>query len=204
MTKGFKGSILGTIYRLVYNNTKNNIIYVRASCWASYKRNVKYKMKMICSQSGTPKILAAKCDRQLSDFQQWVLLSCYGSYGNLRTWQESHYYKCHSCCTLKLREWGKGSRREVEFSPVMALKTTKPRHAPDSNKPRRTLFRNNHSWSMDSISHFLFLCFSFLRKKGNGLALFAELSLIFSRAVFHDIGDSEQGLIKFQNVMKAR
>ena len=54
----------------VYNNTKNNIIYVRACFWASYKRNVKYKVKMICNQSGTPKILAAKCDRQLSGFQQ--------------------------------------------------------------------------------------------------------------------------------------
>ena len=72
MTKAFKWSILGTIYRLVYNNTKNNIIYVRASCWASDKRNVKYKMKMICNHNGTPKILAAKCDRQLSGFQQWV------------------------------------------------------------------------------------------------------------------------------------
>ena len=35
------------------------------------------------------------------------------------------------CCTSKPREWGKGGRREVEFSPVMALKITKPRHASD-------------------------------------------------------------------------
>ena len=52
----------------VYNNTKNNIIYVRACFGASYKKNVKYKVKMICNQSVTPKILAAKCDRQLSGF----------------------------------------------------------------------------------------------------------------------------------------
>ena len=36
----------------VYNNTENNIIYVRACCWASYMRNVKYKVKMVCKQSG--------------------------------------------------------------------------------------------------------------------------------------------------------
>ena len=48
----------------VYNNTENNVIYFRACCWASYKRNVKYKVKMVCKQSGTPKILATKCDRQ--------------------------------------------------------------------------------------------------------------------------------------------
>ena len=47
----------------MYNNTENNIIYVRACCWAFYKRNVKYKVKMVCKQSRTPKILAAKCDR---------------------------------------------------------------------------------------------------------------------------------------------
>ena len=34
-------------------------------------------------------------------------------------------------CTSKPREWGKGSKREVEFSPVMASKLTKPRHASD-------------------------------------------------------------------------
>ena len=48
----------------VYNNTVNNIIYLRACCWASNKRNVKYKVKMVCKQSRIPKILAAKCDRQ--------------------------------------------------------------------------------------------------------------------------------------------
>ena len=46
---------------------------------------------------------------------------------------------------------------------------------------------------MGSVSLFLFVCFSFFAKKGNGLALFAELSLTFLRAVFHDIRDSEQG-----------
>ena len=51
-------------YLQVYYNMENNIIYVRAFCWASYKMNGKYKVKMVCKQSGTPKILAAKCDRQ--------------------------------------------------------------------------------------------------------------------------------------------
>ena len=40
---------------------------------------------------------------------------------------------------------------------------------------------------MGSISLFLFLCFSCPCKKGNGLALFAELSFTFLRAVFYDI-----------------
>ena len=32
---------------------------------------------------------------------------------------------------IKTEGMGKGGRREVEFSPVMALKITKPRHASD-------------------------------------------------------------------------
>ena len=88
----------------VYNNTKNNIIYVRACFWASYERNVKYKVKMICTQSGTP---AAKCDRQLSGFQQWVLLSYYGSH--METWEHDEQVTAkditpdNKCCTSKPR-----------------------------------------------------------------------------------------------------
>ena len=48
----------------VYNNMEKNIIYLRTCCWASYKRSVKYKVKLIINKRGTPKIQAAKCDRQ--------------------------------------------------------------------------------------------------------------------------------------------
>jgi len=44
------------------------------------------------------------------------------------------------CCTSKPRERGKGSQREVEFTPVMALKITKPRHASDlPGRKRRSI-----------------------------------------------------------------
>ena len=68
----------------VYNNTENNVIYVRACCWASYKRNVKYKVKMVFKQSMTPKILAEKCDRQCPAFNSGCVM-LWRSYGNLRT-----------------------------------------------------------------------------------------------------------------------
>ena len=48
----------------VYNNVEKNIIYLRACCWASYKRNVKYKVKLVINKRGTPKTQGAKCDRQ--------------------------------------------------------------------------------------------------------------------------------------------
>ena len=48
----------------VYDNVEKNIIYLRACCWASNKRSDKYKVKLIINKKGTPKIQAAKCDRQ--------------------------------------------------------------------------------------------------------------------------------------------
>ena len=61
----------------VYNNVEKNIIYLHTCCWASYKRSVKYKVKLIINKRGTPKIQAAKCEI-MSRLQQWVLLSCNG------------------------------------------------------------------------------------------------------------------------------
>ena len=119
----------------VYNNTENNIIYVLACCWASYKRNVKYKVKMVCKQSGTPKILAAKCDRQCPASNSGCCCHVMALIWKLEDMTRKSELKNitpdNRCCTSKPREWGKGGRREVEFSPVMALKITKPRHASD-------------------------------------------------------------------------
>ena len=117
----------------VYNNTENNIIYVRACWWASYKRNVKYKVKMVCKQSGTPKILAAKCDRQCPASNSGCCCHVMAFIWKLEDMTRKSELKNitpdNRRCTSKPREWGKGGRREVEFSPVMALKITKPRHA---------------------------------------------------------------------------
>ena len=104
----------------VHNNTENNIIYVRACCWASYKRNVKYKVKMVCKQRGTPKILAAKCDRQ-----------CLASNSGCCCHVMALIWKLEDMTRKSELKNIIGGKREVEFSPVMALKITKPRHASD-------------------------------------------------------------------------
>ena len=119
----------------VYNNTENNIIYVRSCCWVSYKRNVKYKVKMVCKQSCSPKIQAAKCDRQCPASNSGCCCHVIALIWKLEDMTRKSELKNitpdNRCCTSKPREWGKGGRREVEFSPVMALKITKPRHASD-------------------------------------------------------------------------
>ena len=43
----------------VYNSAEKSLVYLRACCWSSYKRNVKYKVKLVLNQTETPKIVAA-------------------------------------------------------------------------------------------------------------------------------------------------
>ena len=38
-----------------------DILYVRALCWASYKKCVKYKVRMIINSLGKPKITSVLC-----------------------------------------------------------------------------------------------------------------------------------------------
>ena len=42
----------------VYNSAEKSLIYLRTCSWASYKRNVKYKVKLVLNQKRTPKIVA--------------------------------------------------------------------------------------------------------------------------------------------------
>ena len=101
----------------VYNNTENNITYVCACCWASYKRNVKYKLKIVCSQRGNPKILAAKCDRQCPASNSGCCCHVMALIWKLEDMTRKSDVKNvtpnNRCCTSKPREWGKGSKREV-------------------------------------------------------------------------------------------
>ena len=60
-TKGLR--LLPFVHDLqVSKPVDNNIIYVRALCWASYKKIVKYKVRIIVNWNGKPKIVAAQCD----------------------------------------------------------------------------------------------------------------------------------------------
>ena len=41
-------------------NSEDDIIYLRAFCWASYRKSVKYKVQMVAQRNAKPKILAAE------------------------------------------------------------------------------------------------------------------------------------------------
>ena len=119
----------------VYNNVEKNIIYLRACCWASYKRNVKYKVKLVINKRGTPKIQAAKCDRQCPTSNSGccchVMATIWKLENMTRNSELQNSTPDNRCCTSKPRQWGKGNKREVEFHPVIASTHVKPRHASD-------------------------------------------------------------------------
>ena len=119
----------------VYNDVEKNIIYLRACCWASYKRSVKYKVKLIINKRGTPKIQAAKCDRQCPASNSGCcchIMAIIWKLENMtRNSELQNSTPDNRCCTSKPRQWGKGNKREVEFHPVMASTLVKPRHASD-------------------------------------------------------------------------
>ena len=119
----------------VYNNVEKNIIYLRACCWASYKRSVKYKVKLVINKRGIPKIQAAKCDRQCPASNSGccchVMALIWKLENMTRNSELQNSTPDNRCCTSKPRQWGKGNKREVEFHPVMASTLVKPRHASD-------------------------------------------------------------------------
>ena len=45
------------------DSLEEHIVCLRALCWASYRKSVKYIVKMMVQNSGKPKILAAECDK---------------------------------------------------------------------------------------------------------------------------------------------
>ena len=119
----------------VYNNPEKRHIYLRACCWASYKRNIKYKVKLVLNQNEFPKILAAKCDRQCPASNSGVCCHVMALIWKLedmtRKSELRDFTPDNRCCTSKPRQWGKGNKREVEFHPVMASNVIKPRHSSD-------------------------------------------------------------------------
>ena len=110
--KGFP--MMNFVYELqVYDKVEKNIIYLRACCCASYKRSVKYKVKLIINKKGTPKIQAAKCDRQCPASNSGCcchVMAIIWKLDNMTKNSElQNSISDKRCCTSKPRQWGKGN-----------------------------------------------------------------------------------------------
>ena len=110
----------------------NNVIYVRALCWASYKKNIKYKIRMIVKPNGKPKITAAQCDSICPAGKSGCCCHVMALIWKLdemsRNKLLTNQCKDDRPCTSKPRKWGIPGKRTVTHEPIMASQLFKPRH----------------------------------------------------------------------------
>lgn len=132
----------------VYKDPQRSYVFVRACCWASYKRDRKYKVKLTVQESGTQKIKSASCDRQCPASKSECCCHVMAVIWKLEDMtRKGELKECDNrTCTSKPQQWGKGGKREVNFSPVMTTSIVKPRHASDGPGKRK---RGIHSQFFD-------------------------------------------------------
>ena len=118
----------------VYDNVGKNHLFARLLLGIQ-QRSDKYKVKLIINKKGTPKIQAAKCDRQCPASNSacccHVTAIIWKLENMTRNSELQNPTPDNRCCTSKPMHWGKGNKREVELHPVMASTLLKPRHASD-------------------------------------------------------------------------
>ena len=130
----------------VYKTPDQKYIFVRACCWASYSRDRKYKVKLVVQNSSAQKMKSDTCDRQYPASKSECCCHVMAVIWKLKdmTWKGG--LKHTVSCTSKPQQWGKSSKREVEFHPVMATSIEKLRHASDVSSKRK---REVHSQFYD-------------------------------------------------------
>jgi len=134
----------------VYKDPQKNYVFVRACCWASYKRDRKYKIKLTVQggRTCTDKIKSASCDRQCPASKSECCCHVMAVIWKLEDMtRKGELKECDNrACTSKPQHWGKGGKREVNCSPVMTTSIVKPRHASDGPGKRK---RGIHSQFYD-------------------------------------------------------
>ena len=121
------------------DNSENHIIYLRALCWASYRKSVKYKIQMVVQKNSNPKILAAKCDKICPAGKSGCCCHVMAVIWKLDEISRKTTVQQvdNRSCTSKPRKWGIPGKRTVHHNPVMSQKLFKPRHASDTPGRKR-------------------------------------------------------------------
>ena len=120
-------------------NSEGHIIYLRALCWASYRKTVKYKVKMVVQNNGNSKILAAECDKICPAGKSGCCCHVMAVIWKLDEISRKNTVQQvdNRSCTSKHRKWGIPGKRTVQHNPVMSQKLFKPRHASDTSGRKR-------------------------------------------------------------------
>ena len=119
----------------------SDVVYVRALCWASYKKSVNYKVRMIVNPAGKPKITSAVCDLICPAGKSGCCCHVMAVIWKLDEMSRNNEME-NQCdndvpCTSKPRKWGIPGRRTVEHEPIMASKLIKPWHNADTPGQKR-------------------------------------------------------------------
>ena len=101
----------------VYHNVEKSLLHLRAYCWASYNGNVKYQVKLVLNQKGTPKIVAAKCDKQCPVSNSGCcchVMAVLWKLEDMTQTSELTNSRVESLqCTSKPRQWGMGTSEKL-------------------------------------------------------------------------------------------
>jgi hypothetical protein len=129
----------------VSNAVEANVVYLRALCWASYKKCVKYKVRMIVKPQGSRKILSSLCDKICPAGRSGCCCHVMAVIWKLDEMSRNNMLQKpvedNRACTSKPRKWGIPGKREVNHEPVMSSKLVKPRHQLDlPSRKRRGVF----------------------------------------------------------------
>ena len=118
----------------VSKDTSGDRIYLRALCWASYRKSVKYKVRMVIQKNSKPKILAAECDKICPAGKSGCCCHVMAVIWKLDELSRKNEVKQvdNRSCTSKPRKWGIPGKRTVQHTPVMSQKLFKPRHTSDT------------------------------------------------------------------------
>ena len=127
----------------VYKDPQKNYVFVRACCWASYKRDRRFNIKLTVQGGNTctDKMKSASCDRQCPASKSECCCHLMAVIWKLEDMTRNGEFKeCDNrTCMSKPQQYGKGGKREVtgNCSPVMTTSIVKPRHASDGPGKRK-------------------------------------------------------------------
>lgn len=133
--------LLPFVHDLQVSKPVDNIINIRALCWASYKESVKYKLRITVNLNGKPKIVAAQCDSKCPAGKSGCCCHVMTIIWKLdkmsRNKLLTNQCKDDRPCTSKPRKWVFPGKPTMMHEPIMASQFYKPQHRTDLRGQKR-------------------------------------------------------------------
>ena len=123
-------------------NSEDDVIYLGALCWTSYRKFVKYKVKTVVQRNGKPKILVGVSDKICPAGKSGCCCHVVVVIWKLdEISRKKKFNLLNRSCTFKPRKWGTPGKRTVQHKPIITEKCFKPRHSSEiQGRKRRGVF----------------------------------------------------------------